>query len=391
MKKVFNFLLILLISTLTFGQEQIELVAPKSEIIGLRDQTTETGRSIRVLHYFDKKVFIGYGDGNANTGPIEIVYFNVDSNKIFSSNFIASTEGIVLFQESNRKLFAANADPKQEVDNNFGSVFCFDPSSDLWSKQTAIEGVVHVLAMTSFNDKIIIGSSSSYTTPAKIYSSDDDGITWDSIFSTLPSPDTSIVEFSRFIYLNSTSEIVLTSGFIYRVISDTLNEDIPFAYWLYKDKWESIPLDNDLGYLKSFSLNNDIYIIPSNSYTDSTISHYKFDKGILKETSFFSDSLRIINSTVIILKEKRKKETIIALFTSKNGFQYIRTSKDFKKWKTIYKIENGLNEKFISITYDSLKDDLFIGSKGGNLYRIPNLFINLTATSGSKSSNDFLK
>jgi len=69
-------------------------------------QPTATGRTISTLRPFRGKIYVGYGDYDANTGPINVRAFNVTSGSFTAPLLSALTEHILLYREIGGKLYA---------------------------------------------------------------------------------------------------------------------------------------------------------------------------------------------------------------------------------------------------------------------------------------------
>ncbi len=88
-----------------------QTIVPQSSLQGLRDQTTDMGRKISALSFNQGKVYVGYGDYTANTGPIDLYSYDGVTG---AANFELKipTESVEHFPEINGKLYAPYIDPK---------------------------------------------------------------------------------------------------------------------------------------------------------------------------------------------------------------------------------------------------------------------------------------
>jgi hypothetical protein len=351
------------------AQPNLELIASSGEIIGLRDQETENGKSITRLHFFDHKIFLGYGDGGANTGPIEIVYYDCASNKIKSSGFLASTECIRLFQEHKNKLFIPNYDPKPEIDDNFGSVFSYDTINEEWTKESPVIGALHVFGITSFDGKLMICTGSDEKTPGVVASSLDTGKTWQIELSINPISNDTLYEYVRFSHLSSTTKTAFVSGHRHKIIHDSIQDHVPIAYYARNEKWNPVVIEKPLGYLRSFALNDSLYIVPSFSEIDTTYNHCTFAEGVLSETRFFEKGTKLISGVVESFNENIPKDWFIGVFETNKGKQHIGVTTNFRNWINILNIAVELNETFLSATCDQENNYIYLGTKSGKLYR----------------------
>lgn len=68
-------------------------------------QSTARGKTLHVLEIQDDKIYAGYGDYNANTGPISINPFDLNSSAFDGSQLSAPTEEINVIRNINGKLY----------------------------------------------------------------------------------------------------------------------------------------------------------------------------------------------------------------------------------------------------------------------------------------------
>src|SRR5688500_11079232 len=74
-------------------------------------QPTVTGKEVRTLFPWNGKLYSGYGDYGANTGPIDIYSFSPDS-LTFTYEAEANTEAIYNYRAINGMLYAPSIDRK---------------------------------------------------------------------------------------------------------------------------------------------------------------------------------------------------------------------------------------------------------------------------------------
>lgn len=120
-------------------------------------QSTAEGKVLRTLESFNGRLYAGFGDYSANTGPVALTPFNGTSFGA-SPEILADTEAIYQFRKINGKLYAVSTDPKVGDDLTIGS---FDGSSVSWAKSRPV-GSTHaydVFTLTG-TDLWIVGSQS---------------------------------------------------------------------------------------------------------------------------------------------------------------------------------------------------------------------------------------
>lgn len=74
-------------------------------------QSTARGKTIHDLEVLNDKLYAGYGDYNANTGPIHVNPLNLSTNTFVGSQLSVPTEEISKYRIINGKLYAPTIDP----------------------------------------------------------------------------------------------------------------------------------------------------------------------------------------------------------------------------------------------------------------------------------------
>lgn len=146
-------------------------------------QPTVMGKQLVELEVFDGKVWAGYGDYGANTGPIAIAPYDPGAGT-FSLRLEADTEAVYNFREISGKLVAPSTDPRHSADFALG---------DPWSQHGPLNAT-HVFdsATLTGTDLWMVGSQGN---DAVAWRSLDGGTTWQE--STRATPT---IGFSRFYF-----------------------------------------------------------------------------------------------------------------------------------------------------------------------------------------------
>lgn len=146
-------------------------------------QSTAQGKILAALYPFNGKLYVGFGDYGANTGPINIAPYDPATNT-FSSSFLASnTESINNFREINGSLYAPAIDPRGSVYNYLFAKG--EPWNDAASSGVDGEHIFDVVSLTG-TDLIAVGSGlSSGSVNAAVWRTTD-GTNWAKILETPP-------------------------------------------------------------------------------------------------------------------------------------------------------------------------------------------------------------
>ena len=151
-----------------------ELVATHPEVAA---QATSTGRILATLKPFNGRLYAGYGDGNANTGPITVRAFDPVAGDFSPPLFTSTTEAIYIYREIDGQLYAPNIDTSGA--GGRGSGYARGTPSetgDVWEDVLPVTGL-HMFDINTLNgtDLLMVGSQGN--NGAAFYSSD--GINWD--------------------------------------------------------------------------------------------------------------------------------------------------------------------------------------------------------------------
>jgi len=109
--------------------------------------------NINVLKIFNNRLYLGYGDATVNTGPTDVIYYDLDSNK-FVKEFSVDDEGIYQYQVIDGKLVIPGVDATEEWD--FGNIYILEKSG--WVKHRSITRGLHVFDAVSYQGKWYVGT-----------------------------------------------------------------------------------------------------------------------------------------------------------------------------------------------------------------------------------------
>ena len=145
---------ILVNSTVLFAQQKSEPSALELYSIGFPAQEQQPAAwNINVLKFFNNRLYLGYGDATVNTGPTDVIYYDLDSNK-FVKEFSVDDEGIYQYQVIDGKLVIPGVDATEEWD--FGNIYVQEKSG--WVKHRSITRGVHVFDAVAYQGKWYVGT-----------------------------------------------------------------------------------------------------------------------------------------------------------------------------------------------------------------------------------------
>lgn len=145
-------------------------------------QPTAWGRSIVALEIVDDRVLVGYGDWNANTGPIQVVAWDRLTEELVDE-IVVDGEAVHRFVAVGDEIWAPNIDLRGRPVG--ATVRAADGG---WSEIEVEPVPIHVLDVAAFAGVLFLaGAGEIDGDPATLWRSEDDGATW-TVERTTPGP-----------------------------------------------------------------------------------------------------------------------------------------------------------------------------------------------------------
>ena len=140
--------LLLLSPAAAFSQNlSYHLLDVESVGIPALDYAPLEGLGINDLKLWNGRIYIGHGEGTINTGPTEILYFDLSENRVFNE-FLTDENSIGLFRVLNGQLAIPGQD---RVAGPSGAIYVL--SEDGWTKHNSVPGTSHVLDAAVFQGR----------------------------------------------------------------------------------------------------------------------------------------------------------------------------------------------------------------------------------------------
>jgi len=156
-------------------------------------EATPASRRINDLFFFNNRLYLGYGDAVANTGPIGVIYYDLEK-KNFCTEFTVDEEAIYQYQIIDNKLVIPGVDATE--DWSFGNFYILIDST--WKKYRTIPNGIHINSITRFCNRLYASAGSFAKLNGKvevyfgaIFVSTDDGNSWQISYTT-PTDDRNI-------------------------------------------------------------------------------------------------------------------------------------------------------------------------------------------------------
>lgn len=150
------------------------------------EDKVKDARGINDIKLFMDRLYIGYGDAVVNTGPTDIVYYDLETER-FVNEFRVDDEAIYRYQVIDSKLVIPGPDATQ--DWKMGNIYVLTKRG--WVKKRTIPNAVHVNCLTSFENKWYVATGNYFEFSEDqifpfggILSSENDGETWELVYSS---------------------------------------------------------------------------------------------------------------------------------------------------------------------------------------------------------------
>ena len=146
-------------------------------------QPTAVGRAIATLQVFDGRLYAGYGDFTADTGPIAITPIDLATGRIGGSLLSYATEAVYGYRQIGDQLFAADIDPRGTRQGGFARGVSRD-GAHVWTDHKVVPALhVFDVATMDGSDLWLFGSAGD---SAVAWRSLDGGVTWTTELSVRP-------------------------------------------------------------------------------------------------------------------------------------------------------------------------------------------------------------
>ncbi|MBI4725875.1 5'-nucleotidase C-terminal domain-containing protein [candidate division TA06 bacterium] len=365
--------------------------------------------NINVLKIFDNKLYLGYGDATINTGPTDVIYYDLESKK-FVKEFTVDDEGIYQYQVIDGKLVIPGVDATEEWD--FGNIYVLDKSG--WVKHRSITKGIHVFDAVSYKNKWYVGTGnySEFTKEetfafGAILGSADSCKTWKYEYIT-PCDKNGVYRISALISYKDK-----LYAFPYAYVGYSL-EEVPAEYRQYLGKpyvedgkeYYLVSIDNAFGNTDAVCYNGSLWqpadLVPdpqayhtrpvvfrdklilsviSGKYI-SSVSDYIEQKGKLpdnvKTSLYVFDGLKTEKLTFAyeLIRDILPKQDKLYILYFNKGQNLIAETTDLKTWK--YYLLPASVKKPLSIETDG--NVFYVGAADGNVFRAA---LNAQVTSGT--------
>ena len=157
-------------------------------------QPTKYGRELHTLEGWRRELYMGYGDWDENTGPIEVSVYQPKANT-FSTKLTFPTEAILIYRAIGDRLYAPAIDP---VGSGQSASVAIGPPNGLWWNNNNVF-VTHAFDIATLDgrDLWLVGARDR---EAIVVRSRDRGATWTTSLA-MPSQSVEPGDFARFYFV----------------------------------------------------------------------------------------------------------------------------------------------------------------------------------------------
>src|SRR6185295_5367496 len=332
-----------------------DLVAIHPEVA---QQTTVYGDHIATLKPFKGKLYAGYGDYGANTGPIAVRAFDPSAGAFTDPMLTSQTEAIYIYRELGGKLYAPNIDTR-----GGGSGYAVGTAGnpDTWQDVITVDGV-HMFDMNTFNGTDLFQGGTAGNGDGIVYRSTDGGATWTESLRMLAgqnldkNPNNVDVRIHGLgLYQGKLSadmeQVVLSGSSIYYATGKNALPSMVFD----GTSWTTGPMLTSSGYMshpEEFAgdlvyLTDGLFASPMFAYNGKRAAQIYNSKGK--------------NATSDYIYDYTIADGVLYALTSD---EHVVSTTDLKNWSQLPDIApSGARSSGL------LNDVLYVGGKGGDLWR----------------------
>ncbi|MGE3063808.1 MAG: hypothetical protein AB7T10_09305 [bacterium] len=361
-------------------------------------EKVEAARKINELCIFNNRLYIGHGDYGVNTGPTDIIYYDL-TVKTWNKEFTVDDEAIVNYRIIDSTLYITGVDATEEWDyGNF-----YELTDKGWFKHRTVPNAVHVFDIAKINSTIylatgeVIGNDSLYITPGAVMVSADNGNSFTYSYTT-PSDIITVYRIKSLAKMNER-----LYGFAYSY-SFAEKSDIPQEYFQYmgepitedgidyymilepnifggadllvyeNGKWKGkdIIFDEKLCNINGYAFKNKLLLTCTFGDYVSSISEYikkhKKMPANTRNAMFVFDGEKNVklNFKYDLIADVTVKEDLIYILFMKDNKYSIMASSDFSNW-TFYDIPEEVMNPLSLETDGTL---FYIGTESGAIYEL---------------------
>jgi len=361
--------------TVTLGKEEFELIGTPT------DSVPETARRVRDMQPFNNEIYIGYGDGMKNLGPVALVSFQPDK-KEWKYHFMLQEHLMVHFCQIGDELYIPGAEPYEAIrgrnyirNYDFGNIYRLFKHGG-YVKYRTVPVALHIQGITELKGKFYCTAGTANETWSEswgcVLQSTDGCAIWTPVYNTEVSDVGTVV--IRMGGIRSFKKKVYAFGFAF-----TVNSDGKFVYFpdfsgedetvVYDNKsWSTKNLIRDSGLLNvsdvdvfngHLILNAHFKKTEADSLSPDMCSKLYIYNGtgaakkVLDETDAKIEDIFITDDDLYLLLQKEEERKILQ-------------TENLKDFETIFTVPSEMDSIYCITVH---KEYLYFGTTKGDIYR----------------------
>ncbi len=196
------------------------------------------GKNISGLGSFNGKIYAGYGDYNANTGPIALTPLDPATGTFTSTpEYMADTEMVSIFRTINGRVYIPSIDPRVSSDYTMGEIV---GGKTVWTSHKV--GMVHVFDIVTLSgtDLWMIGSATAAdgTDHGQVWYSGDGGANWSLSLDT--PPQTAGNNVLRFTFAAPLGGKLYVQGYEYSTSATSMSGQVDYSWVFDGARWSKV-------------------------------------------------------------------------------------------------------------------------------------------------------
>lgn len=359
---------------LMFGEQEYELIGVPA------DTVPETARSIHDLYPFNHGIYLGYGDGMENLGPVALVSFQADSGE-WQYHGMLQEHFVRCFRRIGNELYIPGSEPYEGFQGSkyirnydFGNVYRLYEDGG-YAKYRTVPGALHIQDIDELQGALFCSAGTANEGWIKnwgcIYQSDDQCASWFPVYNTQTGEDTVvrvgvIRSFKDRLYAFSYAFSSVADGkFVY--CSDIQGAKETIVYDM--KKWHTEDLIPDTGFLSvsNAEVYNGCLILNARFYDPDDDS---FPAKIVSKLYVYTGTGRarkvLDRPGMAVLDMCSAPEGVYLLSETDGGYAVI-FGEDLEDFKPVLYLPGDLHDVSCITVHEGY---LYIGNKEGHVYRV---------------------
>ncbi len=279
------------------------------------------------MRVWENKIFFGTGDGNANTGPVTVYAYDLDTKGFFESG-VLKEEVINSFLVVDNTLVAPGIDSTEN--NNISNYNTYENGE--WTQHRILTNTEHCFDVVSYGGRLFYGVDADISYSPCVSTNENDGDLTRHYFYKDGKRVTKGIESARVF------DLVILKGQLYAIMSRDENSTLVLEVYQYNEDEDSFEYLSDLGAQTRVAtyvnfkiigskavVNDKLFIATSQGYyTDNMVDFKKLDFGKDYLLDYYQDEETLYALCHSPLKNGEYETSIWALDLTKDTVAFER-------------------------------------------------------------------